>query len=774
MSDGDLTCTYNRQSRRRGRVAVAQKKARVSTAGEGQLHQNMAAGEQHNRSTATTPNVFASTEISNRSNLENMSLESTVPSGLGSFPLISRDQVDSNAENMQDWWDIPDINFAFDPVDLFNRVNSVRETASPNVELGTSNDSADGAGSDDRIMDSQQVRSVTEGDSPHSHRRYSEKASSRSSRSPQSSLLISVQNLELPSQHHVKYPVLTPILKHITNIITPSVACELLEAYFATSVGNIFQPSSPYLLGHIFKKDSFLCNASYRPCKPVLLASMLWVAAQAGERPFFGNDHNARAHLTQKLFDLVMKLLDDGPARGSTNAHPTPMINVWPKNSDAAGNTASSSSYSQTTGSLDCVITYLHLAVVICSSELKHIGTPWWHLAFQMAKDMKLNHELPKFHNQQYPVDIHPPGTGLASNIDPPAVRVDTQSATPHHELLEDGVDSVTGYDAKHRPVTSEQREERRRVWWLLYILDRHLALCYNSPLALKDAECQDLLLPMSDDVWQGFCANDEARSEQGFLHVERGPSTECTGIGMFNFFIAVSALLGQVIEFHHFRSHPQWRANVINGPVDSAYCQGLVTQVDAFGQSICDIELSERPQHPQSAGVIENPSHHIDSIGSHRSSIQTTELKRILTTSVNNQRRLAVVYGRYMMQILCVLIYGKWDLESMINDEDQWWSSSASVKAVSHAISASQALDGILEVDPDLSFSPNFFGIYLLHGAFVHISAATKFQDQAAPLVLKSCQTFSRAHEVCVVTFHNEYQVGLLFHLKHPVLTVV
>ena len=45
--------------------------------------------------------------------------------------------------------------------------------------------------------------------------------------------------------------------------------------------------------------------------------------------------------------------------------------------------------------------------------------------------------------------------------------------------------------------VTEEHREERRRTWWLLYIMDRHLALCYNRPLALLDAETEDLLLPL-------------------------------------------------------------------------------------------------------------------------------------------------------------------------------------------------------------------------------------------------------------------------------------
>ena len=40
--------------------------------------------------------------------------------------------------------------------------------------------------------------------------------------------------------------------------------------------------------------------------------------------------------------------------------------------------------------------------------------------------------------------------------------------------------------------ITEEEREERRRIWWLVYVVDRHLALCYNRPLFLLDIECYD------------------------------------------------------------------------------------------------------------------------------------------------------------------------------------------------------------------------------------------------------------------------------------------
>jgi hypothetical protein len=36
---------------------------------------------------------------------------------------------------------------------------------------------------------------------------------------------------------------------------------------------------------------------------------------------------------------------------------------------------------------------------------------------------------------------------------------------------------------------TKEGREERRRIWWLLYTADRHLALRYNKPTSSLEVE---------------------------------------------------------------------------------------------------------------------------------------------------------------------------------------------------------------------------------------------------------------------------------------------
>ena len=76
------------------------------------------------------------------------------------------------------------------------------------------------------------------------------------------------------------------------------------------------------------------------------------------------------------------------------------------------------------------------------------------------------------------------------------------------------------------------------------------------------------------------------------------------------------------------------------------------------------------------------------------------------------------------------------------------------------HAVKAAEAASDILEYDPDLSFMPFFFGIYLLQGSFLLLLTADKLQGDADPSVVRACETIVRAHEACVVTLNTEYQV--------------
>lgn len=56
--------------------------------------------------------------------------------------------------------------------------------------------------------------------------------------------------------------------------------------------------------------------------------------------------------------------------------------------------------------------------------------------------------------------------------------------------LHDDGMRRHESNSRGQSPAELETQEERRRVFWLLYCLDRHLALSYNKGLSIPDHIC--------------------------------------------------------------------------------------------------------------------------------------------------------------------------------------------------------------------------------------------------------------------------------------------
>jgi hypothetical protein len=127
--------------------------------------------------------------------------------------------------------------------------------------------------------------------------------------------------------------------------------------------------------------------------------------------------------------------------------------------------------------------------------------------------------------------------------------------------------------------------------------------------------------------------------------------------------------------------------------------------------------------------------------------------------TESDIQTKIVVSYGTHVMHVLHILLSGKWDPISMLDDDDLWISSPSFISSTTHAVSAAEAISNVLKYDPDLSFMPYFFGIYLLQGSFLLLLIADKLQGEASSAVVTACETIVRAHEICVVTLNTEYQ---------------
>ena len=559
----------------------------------------------------------------------------------------------------------------------------------------------------------------------------------------------------LSSNVGVRYPVLLPLLPHINSIIPPMLACDLLDLYFTNPSTTFFQPASPYVLTHIFRKRTFLHPTSPRPTSPALLCAMLWVAAQTWDASV-ATCPSPRGRICQRLLELCIGLLrplvhvNIGSSQHSHSAdRESGSVGVG---FGGLGGTGSGREGIGAAGTLDDVLTYIHLGIVISASEFKSASLRWWNAAWTLTRELRLNRELP------------PPEMEIAPQ---------EQEEGDHHSPTESGPGN------NHHPaaVSEEEKEERRRTWWLLYIMDRHLALCYNRPLALLDIECENLYLPIDEISWQngdfypypdppthmyqhGSPSAMVLTASTGRTRTT-GPVFQITGSGLFDYFLPLMAILGEIVDLHHTRNRPRFGVpGNGNGAMSGAMTTGspgnreyndrineIASHLGAYEQSLQEWEAANCTSTMQT--------------GNTTSTTVTTHGQPVNggTSEAEIQHRVVHSYGTHVMHVLHILLVGKWDPVSMLDDNDLWISSPGFISATAHAVSAAEAINNILKYDPDLSFMPYFFGIYLLQGSFLLLLIADKLQGEASEAVINACETIVRAHEVCVVTLNTEYQ---------------
>lgn len=115
---------------------------------------------------------------------------------------------------------------------------------------------------------------------------------------------------EPPAVQGCRYLVLVPLLQHINSVIPTSIACDLLDFYFAEPSSSLFESASPYILTHIFRKKSFLHPTKPRVTSPALLTAMLWATAQTSDAQIFKTSPTSRARICDRLFAICLRLLN--------------------------------------------------------------------------------------------------------------------------------------------------------------------------------------------------------------------------------------------------------------------------------------------------------------------------------------------------------------------------------------------------------------------------------------------------------------------------------
>ncbi|KAL5341972.1 hypothetical protein BJX70DRAFT_357481 [Aspergillus crustosus] len=508
-------------------------------------------------------------------------------------------------------------------------------------------------------------------------------------------------------QHHShgqkSYPCLEPLLPYLQGILSPSDAAEMLEIYFNEQRNPIFKAASPYTITHIIQPSSVLHPTAPRPTSSILLLVMLLCVAHTADIKIF-DPPGARQRIVLDLYRLALDLMEpvdwDNYFRTSDGWQFHPRGGFTDKDGrSSVSHAAESGLIPDFLGSTDVILAVVILTLVISGGHFKADCQKWLSKAVRLARASGLSMEDRALQG------------GSPSQLYP--------GQTPPREWL-------------------IVKEERRRLFWLIYCLDRHLALSFNAAVNFPEGTfC--VAGPLPEDIWQNL----ETINLNSIPAPQLGPPTRITGYGFFEYFLPLATVLGHIIDFHHIQNHPLLGDTVNNATIHRI--EALIAQRE---QDLA--ELQSQIDNPL-------PTQHVDLFN------PILSYPHSPSAAIDTRKPLVIAYSTHMIHVFYILLHGKWDPISMIEAKDDWITSDSFQACASHALSATAAVNQILSLDPELTFMPYLFGIYLLQGSFILLL----FVDRMPELgfnksVEEVCETIIRAHEVSVVTLDTTFQKNI------------
>lgn len=316
---------------------------------------------------------------------------------------------------------------------------------------------------------------------------------------------------------------------------------------------------------------------------------------------------------------------------------------------------------------LDEIIAYINVGVVSSASEFKGPSMRWWAVAWCMARVLKLNKEIP------------------------------------------------------HMP--EETREERRRAWWTLFMIDRHLSLCNNRPCTLLDSESMEIFFPVSDDIWS---SDKPLQPPEEDRNRRRGPQWTAIEVGLFGLYLPLMTLLGGIIDIHFLGMSP-----ILSG---KEHVLKLLRESYRHKLNTFQFSLEEYYSH------ITKPS--------------------ILLRAWKE-------YCQCCINVFYILLEGFWDPTDMLDDIDVLLNDARFTQCQHNSIQAAKHVEHILTLDSDLQVIPFFFGIQLLQAGFIPFCMSERYGSHTSTDVAQACEMFVRAHEVCILTLNTQYQVNFRFIMR-------
>lgn len=186
----------------------------------------------------------------------------------------------------------------------------------------------------------------------------------------------------------LKYPVLQPLMPFLETTLSRRLVFDLLELYFTSAFSTHMHPVCHHIHCYVLRKASFLTSDSPRPTSPALLASMLWVAALDDRAFALSISPLQRKKICQFLCALTIRLLrplihasfrehDSSAPRDVPYAAAGPECPPLATMHHPSTGTGDDRGLVGPAGSLDDVITYIHVASIISSSEQKAASMRW-------------------------------------------------------------------------------------------------------------------------------------------------------------------------------------------------------------------------------------------------------------------------------------------------------------------------------------------------------------------------------------------------------------
>lgn len=263
-----------------------------------------------------------------------------------------------------------------------------------------------------------------------------------------------------PVASHCRYPVLQPLLPYITGILSVETACDLFDVYLTDPGSSLFRFAPPYILTRVFRRKSMVHQTDPRPMSSALLAAIMWCCAQAAELPPLLVP-GARSRTIRALYDLTVALLNEKSANRWWRNESQSLSELNSADSVTTDDrrslvTPGNEEFKSQLGAVDDVLTFILLCIAVSGGDFKSDCQEWWHRATRTARTLGLHRE------------------------DEPCPRLGLTCTKP--------LCSCQSHTGVHSSAFLEAKEERRRVFWMLYCLDRHLGLSFNRVLQIPDS----------------------------------------------------------------------------------------------------------------------------------------------------------------------------------------------------------------------------------------------------------------------------------------------